>query len=219
MKEKPILFNGEMVRAILDGRKTQTRRVIKPQPTKDKIADLWWINDDHFHDDESMRSHLFHDVYGNDGCPYGGVYADGTADTLWVRETWKPDHSESDIVYMADGGRKRFLDRDDWFSTDWEKTKRRENRDRSRPSIHMPRWASRINLEVKDIRIERVQDITYEGMKAEGCFPPEICGGFWAKLQEEYWIPLWDSINKKRGFSWESNPWVWVVDFKELVGK
>lgn len=83
-----------------------------------------------------------------------------------------------------------------------------------RPSIFMPKWASRITLEITGVRVERVQDITHHDMKAEGCLPSNIAGGYWDVLRDQYWKPLWDSINAQRGYGYESNPHVWVVEFK-----
>ena len=206
MSKKPIIFSGEMVKAILDGRKTQTRRVIKPQPEPCGEGG-WMYGGDYQADADCMKDHLFHNVYGTDKCPYGGVYADGTADTLWVREAWAEAFNYThDIecetpIYKADGV---VLDL-------------RHKQIKWKPSIHMPRWASRINLLVKDMRVERVQDITAEDVEAEGvvwerrhCCNNEDCG---ATMLERF-ACLWDSINSKRGFGWDVNPWVWVVEFE-----
>jgi hypothetical protein len=89
IKERPILFSTEMVKAILreDSPKTMTRRIIKPQP--EWCGSYWLYQDEVFMTDEAMQSHLFHNVYGDKGTPYGAVYADGTADRMWVKETWQ----------------------------------------------------------------------------------------------------------------------------------
>lgn len=173
MKERPILFSAPMVRALLDGRKTQTRRVVKPQPTATR--------------EEAIRT------YGKGGtfileagffgvrCPYGQL-----GDRLWVRETWgacagSPVYRADDNATCPDGGR-------------WK------------PSIHMPRWASRITLEVTGVRVERLQDISEEDAIAEGV--PEQRGDPWA------FQCLWDSINGARErCSWAANPWVWAITF------
>lgn len=180
MEEKPILFTGEMVRAVLDGRKTQTRRVIKPQPGLLGPKDIPLL--------------LYY-------CPYGQP-----GDRLWVRESWSVDMSmdhlkpsdvpEDSIVYYRANTDK-----------DWERQSTGQVMGKKRPSIFMPRWASRINLEITDIRVERVQDITEEDAKAEGVdwYP--------AMRANRLFQSLWDSINAKRGYAWDVNPWVWVVEF------
>jgi hypothetical protein len=205
MSERPILFSVEMVRAILEGRKTQTRRVVKPQPVQGEWGwdgEVGWIyKDEVFFDDDQMKSHLFHNVYGDKGSPYGSIYGNGPADELWVRETWgtevrwgttKPSDLPRDIkiYYRTDGEGQSGLDQ-------W------------RPSIFMPRWASRIQLSLTDVRVERLWEISETECQAEG-----IAGD----PDEEMLIPqfhrLWDRINAKRGFPWKSNPWVWVVEFE-----
>jgi hypothetical protein len=202
MKERPVLFIGEMVRAILDGRKTQTRRVIKPQPND-------WVS--------------FADGLLQAKNPYGDP-----GDRLWVRETWQtvprravskeecwwvppsywpgtdsikldPRNTTRAIVYRADG---EFPIPGGW-----------------RPSIFMPRWASRINLTIKDVRVERVQDITQSDAKAEG-INPVLYDTYGDSNDEEYirepggFMWLWDSINAKRGYGWDKNPWVRVIEFE-----
>lgn len=191
MNCKPILFSGEMVRAILEGRKTQTRRVIKPQPsgimTWHPVIERWSVN---------RTGELYKDKYGRPG------------DRLWVRETFAPFGDAGAVWFKAGipeyrgGLRVGWLD----FPYKLDSTFEPPNDLKWRPSIFMPRWASRITLEVTDIRIERVQDISSDDIKAEGCPPHHTLYGWWEHL--------WDSINAKRGYSWESNPWVWVVSFR-----
>jgi len=210
MKERPILFNGDMVRAILEGRKSQTRRVIKfkytepvtnmtrhEEPFSDSPkGDLSWSAD---HYNPKVIS-----VEQNIRCPYGKP-----GDRLYVRETWtmvdtdggceseipflRPPHLG--IEYRADGHELDF----------WK------------PSIHMPRWASRITLEVTEVRAERVQEITQADAESEGVdflrHHPDADEPLTAK---ELFICLWDSINKKRGYGWDENPWTWSVSFKRV---
>lgn len=198
MKEHPILFNGEMVRAILAGRKTQTRRVIK----WDKIPYGYDLTDP-----ESMLAQnpgLF-------GVP---------GDHLWVRETWYNDTGhlsgpEAELYYRADGECCEQIP---------ECACAEMGKPKWIPNIHMFRWASRINLKVTGVRVERVQEIDEAGIKAEGVVipspfvgcvngePQEIATAHWDPW--DYFKDLWDSINDKRGFGWESNPWVWVVEFE-----
>ncbi|WP_392739075.1 hypothetical protein AB3M75_16790 [Serratia ureilytica] len=208
MKERPVIFNGEMVRAILDGRKTQTRRVIanvgsdnciplqKPTKTKDGIF-----------------THVM-DAPGHGLCPFGQV-----GDRLWVREayqgplfnfdqmeTYLEDTSKFErpefCEYRADGGKTpEYYDADDNLRYGWK------------PSIHMPRWASRITLEITAVRVERLNDISEEDARAEGA-PTELC-----IIGEKHYMgfrTLWKSIYGEE--SWSANPWVWVIEFRRVGG-
>lgn len=203
MTERPILFSGEMVRAILDGRKTQTRRVVKPP----KWAMARDIETEHgiacaFHPDCESLAFL--------PCPYakikfGNKYVPHYEGRLWVRETWART-TDYDGQFLLDGVKALYRADDNGSITP----------SRWRPSIHMPRALSRITLEVTGVRVERVQDISQEDAKAEGVEPfhPPTPG------VGPTWIPrfewLWDDINGKRGFGWNTNPWVWVISFKRL---
>ena len=222
MNERPILFSMEMVQAILDERKTQTRRVIKPQPEYELNRG------DRFYTTEGIPMYEF-------TCPYGKP-----GDLLYVRETWARGCKEADpychcdtdelqkenhyYVYKADTPDAKYpLDWDDALAEDWVKDA--DFVPRWKPSIHMPKSASRIWLRVKDVRVERVQDITEsdaknEGVRVDKLSPPQIIfNTTHAKFRYRYaFQDLWDSINKKRGFGWESNPWVWVVSF-EVISK
>lgn len=201
VKEHPIIFNGEMVRAILDGRKTQTRRVIKAGP-KHKIEsvikfDSKWGYGIFGCDCDECREANDH-MFGLD-CPYGS-----SGDELWVREAFLNESGDefSETHYPATMSAPQLF------------TARHI---RKRPSIHMPRWASRIQLKIKDVRVEMVQDICPENIYFEGIQTvrrDQCMGKSWRKSQIKAWIELWDSINEKRGHSWESNPWVWVVEFE-----
>lgn len=203
MKERPILFSAPMMRAILAGKKTQTRRVVKPQP-----PGLWMkpetavITDHHGCWAFSRIAPNGMAVAWPRGansirCPYGVP-----GDRLWVRETWFPE-TPNRAIYRADGEFE-----DGYAGPGW------------RPSIHMPRWASRIILEVTDVRVERVQAITEEDAKAEGV-PPERAariGADHGTLQHTLaFAVLWDSINAPRGFGWATNPWVWCLTFKRVL--
>ena len=225
MSDHPILFRGEMVRAILDGRKTMTRRVLTPPAPwdyGDDGIDIQW-------------------AVGNIRCPYGKP-----GDRLWVRETWRVgtwDETAGMICvdYKADGhARKEWLQVKDeeqferlWVqSTDdvlaagletgendeyhWEPGK---GPTRWRPSIFMPRWAARLTPEVVSVRAERVQDISDEDIVKEGVGRYTFaCGAASDNPPDHRWafIKLWDSINAKRGHGWHVNDWVWVVEFGML---
>ena len=182
-KERPILFSGEMVRAILDGKKTQTRRVAKG------VA-LEWLDDAGF-DPEFVAK-------DNDLCPYGKV-----GDRLWVRETHSIKEYDFDyhVTYFADGETKIFKSNVSGMFTN----------KKTRPSIHMPRHFSRINLEITDIRVERIQDISDNDIESEGV---EVFGD--SIVRKTLFTDLWNKINKKRGCGWDKNPWVWVVTFKRV---
>lgn len=197
-RERPILFSGEMVRAIIGGRKSQTRRVIKPQPKLNGEMHgqpMWYwqssrLNAGYCHTNADAMCRLMVNC-----CPYGVV-----GDHLWVRETcWIYGGKDRDEVagYVADCGEK--------FSGYAQKV----------PSIHMPRWASRITLEIEDVRVQRVQKISEDDAKAEGA---QEYGRGYPEMVTHRWgfEELWNQINAKRGYSWESNPWVWVVTFKRI---
>lgn len=227
-KEKPILFSGEMVRAILDGRKTQTRRVIKPRPDEGWHPEVGIYNPTRV--DRNGEEYPGAEVYGasdeNEGqiCPFGQP-----GHRLWVREScWAYSGLEpfpSGFVIPPNPHMQHFYGYDDHPELQLMKDKAIVFRV---PSIHMPRWASRITLEVTKVRVERVQEIDEadsmaEGIKKltgqfEGCYVfadnPGAMSGTTAK---ECYQRLWDAINAKRGFGWDANPWVWVIEFRRLT--
>lgn len=201
MKERPILFSTEMVQAIMDNRKTMTRRIVKPQPeapraiynddeciaimgTKEAGADgllrFNWRCERYFptiYQDSSVYTHK---------CPYGQV-----GDVLWVREKWKKNDTPIGWPYHY------YAANDTFANPDNEKWK---------PSIFMPREACRIRLQITDIRAERLQDITEEDAKAEGyASDGDESARIWFSM-------LWDKINGPD--SWDANPYVWVISFK-----
>ncbi|HIG3137083.1 hypothetical protein M1V68_21690 [Klebsiella pneumoniae] len=203
MTERGMIFNAEMVRAILDGRKTQTRRTVKPQPDEDGLAKVTngpWV-------DTSERNYR---------CPFGAA-----GDRIWVRETWaEAGASAPDLkLYRANYP--------EHVPSIYENVPPAEEI-RWTPSIHMPRTASRILLEITDVRVERLNAISEEDAEAEGidmealydsqdCYDciadhnmtgrPTVTGAF------KY---LWESIYGEEG--WKSNPWVWVIEFKRVEG-
>lgn len=191
---RPILFRDDMVRALLEGRKTQTRRVVKPQPARAEVAphceDGWWMwrkwtPEHRHHDMPSIRT-------GDRRCPYGAP-----GDLLWVRETWCHEAdgdarmkgsylyrvSNPDAVLFEDGA---MTDRSPW-----------------KPSIHMPRAASRLTLRVTGVRVERVTEISALDAQAEG-------------VTHSGFRTLWDSMRAGTPFAWAANPWVWVVEFEVI---
>ncbi len=235
MKERPILFNSEMVRAVLDGRKTQTRRVMKEQPGPVVEA---------FFNRPGAERILWVPLTGPVGqgiqigsprpCPYGVP-----GDRLWCRETWADVNTEDgpSLLYAADGRMRNWrefsetfgpdfgagpsMDYDAypgeysmWWSDLWYREERNCKDDHHwRRSIHMPRWASRLTLEVVNVRVERLQEISQDDARAEG-MPPADPDELVSWKPVGWFSTLWDSINEKRGYGWDVNPWVWVVEFK-----
>lgn len=210
MIERPILFSAPMVRAILDGHKTQTRRIIKSRSRKHPsyclvdYGDGWWpyLSDDGESSvtDDGMEQAI--------ACPYGEA-----GDRLWVKETWGYDQADNGgdrhwkrLVYRADPGAEPL---DNGEPIPWT------------PSIHMPRWASRITLEVAGVRAEALQDISEADAKAEGApdyeegidHPPPGADHEWSFRGS--FIRLWESINGPG--SWDANPWVWVIEFRRVA--
>ena len=221
MKERPIIFSAPMVRAILSGAKTQTRRVVK-RYSADCIGwfddgDGLWVQ--RFIDPSSGSPYL---KSWRDRCPYGQP-----GDRLWVREAFSGPH----CMDASDGCRavppSKWGDCSRiWYWADGNPTE--GDWTRPRPSIHMPRWASRILLEIVAVRVERLQDISEADAQAEGV-ERVVAGVGWRRYcdpdSEEVGVPpcgdarrsfrsLWKFINGDE--SWNANPWVWVVEFKRV---
>jgi hypothetical protein len=264
MKERNILFSAAMVRPTLAGTKTQTRRVVKPQPPTPEefpgavfglsrcVADevkMYNVNDH----DRLPKHPTDWDLVGSVGraraagrsmryrCPYGQP-----GDRLVGRETWQyADWTEDGmpwIRYRADGATRLIEDTpEDWserLTNVWASLSdpanyaidNRAADRRWRPAIHMPRWASRILLEIVSVRVDRLQDISEADAWAEGCErgePWDNGQGFFPALRDlgggtydgwddarEWYADLWESINGPG--SWDANPWVWVVEFKRI---
>lgn len=194
MAIKPILFNTEMVRAILDGRKTCTRRLIKPQPDKKHIYPLGFVTD------STEKKEV--GCFGFAANEYGGSiqyvkppYRYAPGDILYVRETWKK--APNGYYYYEDWQRNDIADVTKW-----------------KPSIHMPKEAARIWLKVTDVRVERLQDITEAQAQAEGCNSGLLTGACTARGQFE---DLWNATIKKSDLcqhGWDANPYVWVISFE-----
>jgi hypothetical protein len=212
MKERPIPFTGPEVRAILDDRKTMTRRVVKIDRygritrggcavlIRDGIGLVWRPYGG------APEQPFPRDRIG-EFCPYGQP-----GDRLWVKETFALCESVRDDgnrapIYRATTALELYRDEDCERRVKWC------------PSIFMPRWASRIILEVSDVRVDRVQEITEEDAMAEGFADTETLyyNGARAKATAgANFRFLWDSLNAKRGFGWDANPWVWVVTFRRV---
>lgn len=230
MNERPIIFSGEMARAILDGRKTQTRRVVKCNHESDVLR-YELVGD---YDDRRLAMRFADDSLVP--CPYGKV-----SDRLWVRESflgWKsPILGLGDVVYQGEPEYDKCLADVPHVKKVQEKNPGIVGNWANIPSIHMPRWASRITLEITNVRVERLQDISEEDAKAEGVEPTvfdefdiaeivtnepeseeaEILkrlgpGQITAKTN---FAVLWNKINGKT-HPWSSNPFVWVIDFKVI---
>lgn len=195
MKARPILFRPSMVRALLDGRKTQTRRMIKKlDPTADgDIEECDVYVGEFFQWKHEERQPSFH-------CPYGDP-----GDLLWVRETFKKEDDK--YYYLADWGTGPLKAQRLWKN---EETGQRHFWPKWKPSIHMPRVASRLTLEIINVRVERLQNISNQDALAEGIESTE----FW---REEHPPSICFSVlfNRINGPDiWNSNPWVWVIEFK-----
>jgi hypothetical protein len=211
MKERPILFNGPMVRALLAGTKTQTRRAVKPEGAHhlfqfrgttaaagaDEPTGEWgWCGSERV-----VNKHIH--------CPYGKP-----GDRLWVRETFQRFTDDGEVLYKADRAGFEAMNElkfDECIEAFW------------RPSIHMPRAASRITLEITGVRVERLQDISEADALAEGVaqvvrdrLPVQQCGEYDAIDVDpvELYQDLWESINGPG--SWDANPWVWVLEFRRI---
>ncbi|EBJ0776692.1 hypothetical protein DOG16_18440 [Salmonella enterica] len=237
-----MIFNGEMVRAILEGRKTQTRRLMKPQPEVCPRGGHWWPSNvfkTMLHVEEEMQNGKggWGGLVG-DACPFGDV-----GDRIWVRETWatlgnedgccvdwndnlcKGDEKTAARIYRAsceqrpgDYGLWSIPDNADWKPH----TENQKFEGAWRPSIHMPRWASRITLEITDVRVERVQDISQIDAIAEGG-PPDHPS--FSKISREmgfsdwprsWFAQTWWGIYGRE--AWNTNPWVWVIEYKRVEG-
>lgn len=234
MKERPILFSAPMIRPILAGTKTQTRRLINPVGNDDGFVlrdygDGFWP-----YRSEDGESGFYRDRDGYDmeeriKCPHGQ-----RGDRLWIREAWQyydwTDDGEPLIRYAADNATAwPETSTEEWgekLQDVWAALSMNENyaidmaaRDRRwRPSIHMPRWASRITLEVTGVKVERLQDISEADAMAEGIVSAGDGNGFQLADTTHYmgaardsYASLWQSINGPG--SWDANPWVWCVSF------
>ncbi len=237
MTERPIIMGGFSVRQTLDDNKTQTRRVIKPQPPaheevhqlagtglKDGTDSYGWIPGE----GDPDRWRVTGPVWAvrelvrpaELRCPYGAP-----GDRLWVKEAWRPVERESDgldgVLFRADDafvGIENTVEAADLWGAAYNNGKYGT---KWRSPLFLPRWASRISLEITGVRVERLQDISKDDAIAEGCSHWE-CGHPDCMSEGHYgprgaFVGLWNTVNAKRGFAWESNPWVWVIEFKRVA--
>ncbi|MCW9408936.1 hypothetical protein N5I62_04035 [Klebsiella quasipneumoniae] len=217
MKERGMIFNGEMVRAILDGRKTQTRRIMKVQPVLNgnfyEVFGAAWSKGM-----KSIPALPGHSL--STRCPFGAV-----GDRIWVREAFRVHSRATDVATLV----YKASERNSWT----EQTHRvpvavcnkPATPEKWTPSLHMPRWASRILLEITDVRVERLNAISEEDARAEGiidggclnCGEPEPCGCANPDPDAtDAFAYLWQSIYGQE--NWNANPWVWVISFKRVEG-
>lgn len=232
MIERPILFSGAMVRAILAGRKTQTRRVVKPQPL---VGDGGCWFPDPPQKPTSRARHYANEAHMRRGLPLDFQFYGAPGDRLWVKETWQPRASARavgwEVTYAADGS--VFFHDVDRAPGSWKFPKAAAIGWVT--PLFMPRWASRLTLEVTGVRVERLNDISEEDAKAEGadrdftpCDPddredPREVGypsasdtaHAEATKHRRFFRSLWESINGDG--SWKANPWVWAITFKRVT--
>lgn len=202
MKERPILFNADMVCAVLDGRKMQTRRVMKVQPHAG-------VRNSPF-----VKSGI-EDGHGKElACPFGEV-----GDRLWVRETFRVHSRATDVATLVYKASEQQSWTQQTHRVPIEKCNKPAVVDTWTPSIHMPRWASRITLEITSVRVERLNSMTEKDALAEGCLGghDSIPGYQYSATPHEHFHHVWQSIYGAD--SWQANPWVWVIEFKRVEGE
>jgi hypothetical protein len=202
-KERPILFSGPMVRAIIAGAKSQTRRIVK---LDGELRRRGCTTLDGARPDNSLAGHL--KVVGPDDTRHRLYCSHGyQGDRLWVKETWHhedtscADHKCGQPTHIYHKATEVYPESIRW-----------------RPSIFMQRWASRITLEIEQVRVERLKEITEADAIAEGVDFVSLDDvrrqATWSRRQD--FAQLWDRLNKKRGYGWETNPWVWVIEFRKV---
>lgn len=219
VRERPIIFSGPMVRAILAGTKSQTRRIVTPQPVP-------WEANECFLQWKGLAPLTTGHIAAKHGRP---------GDRLWVREAFQPIYAPEFQPFGRNGGREanwrtgegyapRYMATDE--RVEWVDREDNLQSDRAEPAVHMPRWASRITLEITDVRVQRLQEITEEDAKAEGveewcscvCHDEtnvQTCSDCGDRHGRDGFVGLWDAINGKRA-PWDSNPWVWALTFRRV---
>lgn len=217
MKERGMIFNSEMVRAILSNRKTQTRRIMKVQPESNQLG-LLLITDStkrsdigkyHWAESNATGNHVRSKLFS---CPFGAV-----GDRIWVRETWSSDfanyYPNDRVWYAADNNRRLDIEVVDGVRGIYSPESDVHVPFRWQPSIHMPRWASRILLEITNVRVERLKSISDGDAIREGCSTADMMSG---DCVADVFARLWASIYGSD--SWNANPWVWVIEFERVEG-
>ncbi len=225
MTERPIICNGDMVRAILRGEKTQTRRPVKPQPATGCIYSINGAHNAALHLTDAGCQVRYIPPTGRSKdhlllCPFGQP-----GDRLWVRETWRladpdgDDATSKDVYgpyapFVGGNGSRKICWRVIYRATSPE-SHPKYGKALWTPSIHMPRWASRITLEITDINAEQVQDITEDAVIKEGVVDPIM--GTYGLNPRTIFRDLWNALYAKRpGLSWDEDPWVWAITFRRV---
>ena len=214
MRVLPILFNTEMVQAILEGKKTVTRRVLKPQPQPPcelrKVTEGRYAGEIHLYSDKPLLDAPNHSPWGVQFVP---PFQPG--DILYVRETWRLFNPFGDFKYY---NRKACLQYFSDLRSAYRKITPEMEKylgNRWHPSIHMPKEFARIFLRVTEVRVERLQEITDHGARQEGCGDPDVV--YYNGALECEFADLWDSTIKPAdldNYGWAANPWVWVISFE-----
>lgn len=204
VKERPIPMSGPMVRAINDRSKTRTQRVVVPQP---KAMPCWWRKLSWATDRHFKKGAIQH-------CPYGAP-----GDRLWVRESWQAVWFSHDYrVCAPKSAREGRHGCRIAYAADWPNETPQERGFPWRSPRFMPRWASRITLELTGVRVLRLRDMTERDAIAEGVVPGQFgVGNIPAAMAEPHlyqFAILWDLLNARRGYPWASNPWVWALEFQ-----
>lgn len=224
MTERGMIFNGEMVRAILDGRKTQTRRIMKNQPEHSGLG-LRRVIDSKNGSDDGKYFWSLSDACGlkirskSFTCPFGSV-----GDRIWVREAFRVHSRATDVATLVYKASERNSWTEQTHRVPVSVCNKPATPEKWKPSLHMPRWASRLLLEITDVRVERLREISQADAEAEGV--GKLKKGFWKNYQPGWtefqltargsFATLWKSIYGDE--SWYADPWVWVIEFKRVEG-
>ncbi|EPM0570771.1 hypothetical protein WJB81_000864 [Klebsiella aerogenes] len=222
MTERGMIFNGEMVRAILDGRKTQTRRIMKNQPEHSGLG-LRRVIDSKNGSDDGKYFWSLSDACGlkirskSFTCPFGSV-----GDRIWVREAFRVHSRATDVATLVYKASERNSWTEQTHRVPVSVCNKPATPEKWTPSLHMPRWASRLLLEITDVRVERLREISQADAEAEGV--GKLKKGFWKNYQPGWtefqltargsFATLWKSIYGDE--SWYADPWVWVIEFKRI---
>jgi len=207
MRERPIIFNADMVRAVLDGRKTQTRRLVNPEPDSPQLLEARTAESGCVYAIHANRSNVHQGRFRWD-CPFGQP-----GDRLWVRETFRVHSRATDLATLVYKASEQQSWTQQTHRVPIEKCNKPAVVDKWTPSIHMPRWASRITLEITGVRVERLRDLSEQDAESEGVMPPAggVLPGWEHRINfRDLWMSIYGADN------WEANPWVWVIEFKRV---